>query len=438
MTHPNPVEIIKKKRDGKRLSKKELQYFISSAAKGEIPDYQVAAFLMATFFKGMSSQETAEFTEAMIDSGKRIQFPKSSQGKYVDKHSTGGIGDKVSLILAPLVASLGIKVPMVAGRGLGHTGGTLDKLESMKSFRVGLTIQEFQHQISNLGVAIMGQTSEFVPADKLLYSLRDVTATVESVPLITASILSKKVAEGISGLVLDLKVGTGAFMQTLAQAQTLAKSLVNTGRSLGIQVKTVITDMNQPLGFAIGNALEVQECIDVLACKPSRYTGKAPEDLIQLTLTLASHMIVLAGHSKSLVVAEKLANEALQSGRAYQYFKNLCSAQGAKSTEVEIAPFQMKVLAPRSGFISKIDGRSLGETIIELGGGRRAASDKIDHAVGLVVPVKLGDKVRKGDVIATIFAQTSNQAENVSLLVSKSFTLTSKKTSHGPLIKKVF
>jgi pyrimidine-nucleoside phosphorylase len=264
----NPVEVIRRKRDGLALSTEEISAFVSGAAKGAIPEYQTAAFLMATFFQGMAPEETVALTRAMIESGRTVAF---SDGKpKIDKHSTGGVGDKVSIVLAPLVAALGVDVPMVSGRGLGHTGGTLDKLESIPGFRVMISIEEFTALIAKHGLAMMGQTSDFVPADKLLYALRDVTATVECIPLITASILSKKVAEGISGLVLDIKVGSGAFMKTQKDAERLAKSLVSVGTKLGLRVRAVLTDMSQPLGLAVGHAVEIIECLDVLGSRRAR------------------------------------------------------------------------------------------------------------------------------------------------------------------------
>lgn len=396
----SPVEIIRKKRDGQALSENDIQTFISGAAKNAIPDYQVTAWLMATYFQGMTFDETCALTKAMIDSGRKVQFEDTSP--KVDKHSTGGVGDKVSLILAPLVASLGVDVPMVSGRGLGHTGGTLDKLESIPGFRVNISIDEFVALVRNHGLAMMGQTADFVPADKLLYALRDVTGTVECIPLITASILSKKVAEGISGLVLDIKVGTGAFMKTLKDAERLARALVGVGSKLNLKVRAVLTDMNQPLGFAIGHSLEVLECIEIMR-------GKGPADLRNVTIELAAHMLILGKKATSIAAARAMARKALQNGTALAKFREMCQAQGAKVDVVEhpealqLSRHAITFNAPRMGIISRVNGEGLGLLLMRMGGGRQKRTDVIDYGVGFQLHAKLGSKVRKAAPIATIY-----------------------------------
>ncbi|MBI3542677.1 MAG: thymidine phosphorylase, partial [Deltaproteobacteria bacterium] len=396
----NPVEVIRRKRDGFALAPEEIEAFVSGSVKGLIPEYQTTAFLMATFFQGMSLDETVALTRAMIESGRRVSF---TDGKpKIDKHSTGGVGDKVSLILAPLVAALGVDVPMVSGRGLGHTGGTLDKLESIQGFRVRIKIEEFTSLVARHGLAMMGQTDDFVPADKLLYALRDVTATVECIPLITASILSKKVAEGISGLILDIKVGSGAFMKTQKDAERLAKSLVAVGSKLGLRIRAVLTDMSQPLGAAVGHANEVLECLDVLR-------GKGPADLRDCTVELAAHMLILGEKATSISAARAMAKKALQNGSALEKFAEMCKAQGATVDVVKnpaallLSSHVVDVPAPKTGCVSKIDGQALGMLLVRMGGGRQKTSDAIDHAVGFRLEAKLGSQVDKGESLAKIY-----------------------------------
>ncbi|MEW6056885.1 MAG: thymidine phosphorylase [Bdellovibrionota bacterium] len=396
----NPVEVIRRKRDGLRLEAPEIEAFIDGAVKGTIPEYQTTAFLMATYFRGMDFEETCALTRAMIESGKKIVF--HDKKPKIDKHSTGGVGDKVSLILAPLVACLGVDVPMVSGRGLGHTGGTLDKLESIPGFRVRLGLEEFTSLVSNHGLAMMGQTDNFVPADKLLYALRDVTATVECIPLITASILSKKVAEGISGLVLDIKVGSGAFMKTQKDAEKLARSLVSVGTKLGLKVRALLTDMNQPLGMAVGHSLEVLECLEVLK-------GDGPSDLKELTIELAAYMLMLGEKSSSISAARTMARKALQNGSALEKFREMCRVQGstvdpvAAPETLRVSKHALQVSASKSGCIAKIDTQELGMLLVRMGGGRQKTSDSVDHTVGIRMQVKLGATVSKGDKLATLY-----------------------------------
>ena len=436
----NPVEVIRRKRDGLCLEANEIEAFVKGAVDGSIPEYQTTAFLMATYFQGMDLDETTALTRAMIASGRRVEL-KGDKIK-LDKHSTGGVGDKVSLILAPLVAALGVDVPMVSGRGLGHTGGTLDKLESIPGFRVRLKIDEFIDLTAKHGMAMMGQTADFVPADKLLYSLRDVTATVECIPLITASILSKKVAEGISGLILDIKVGTGAFMKTQKDAEKLAKWLVAVGKRLGLRVRAVLTDMNQPLGLGVGHTLEVLECLEVLR-------GKGPTDLKDITIELAAHMLILGDKSSSIAAARAMARKALTNGTAEAKFVEMCKAQGAtvdvtKHPEALTVSAQKSVFnAPRAGFISKIDGQSMGMLLVRMGGGRQKASDTIDYSVGFKLHEKLGAKISKGDPLVTVYynpdrlKQSDMVIDDVMKWLAQTYMISGTKPKPTSLIKKV-
>ena len=409
----NPVSVIQRKRDGFGLPEEDIRAFVAGAVKGDIPTYQVSAFLMATYFSDMDIAETATLTRAMIESGQTLHFRERNDGGcYVDKHSTGGIGDKVSLILAPLAAAMGLKVPMVAGRGLGHTGGTLDKLESIPGFSVKPPLQTFINQVERVGCAIMGQSDDFVPADKIFYALRDVTATIECVPLITASILSKKAAEGISGLVMDIKVGPGAFMKTLGEGQALARSLHRVGKELGIKVRTLLTDMSQPLGYAVGNSLEVLECMDLLAQmaggkRVEHPAAKLPppalsSDLRDLCIELTAQMAVAGNCVSSLSAARILARKALADGRALAKFREMVACQGGREDLFEkpallpISSKTIEIAAHRAGVVSRIDALALGRLVVDIGGGRHKAEDTIDPAVGVVIYAKVGMAVKKG------------------------------------------
>ncbi|MGE4233601.1 MAG: thymidine phosphorylase [Bacteriovoracia bacterium] len=432
----NAIEIIRKKREKKILTEMDLSEFIRDICRGEIPDYQISSWLMAVFLNGMNLDETASLSQLMTNSGKRVKFSNSKP--KVDKHSTGGVGDKVSIILAPLVASLGVDCPMVSGRGLGHTGGTTDKLESIPGFRTSLKLEEFASIVEKIGVCMMTQTQELAPADKILYAIRDVTATVESIPLITASILSKKVAEGITGLVLDIKTGNGAFMKTQRDAEALAKSLTKVGKKMGLKIRALITDMNQPLGNTIGNTIEINECIDVL-------NGEGPADLKEITIELAAHMAVLGEKFSSLSAARNVAKKNLNNGLAFQVFQKMCKAQGSqftfssKESKLPIAKEIYTFFAPKSGTLSKIDTEAVGNFLVELGGGRKKLSDKIDHTVGMRIHAKLGDSVKKGAPLLTIYA---NNFENTwKKTIEGLFTVTAQKPktvlSSFKLIKKV-
>jgi len=436
----NPVEVVRKKRDGIALDKEEILEFIRGAVSGTIPEYQVSAWLMATYFQGMALDETQALTEAMIASGRRVTFTDAHP--KVDKHSTGGVGDKVSIILAPLVASLGVHVPMVAGRGLAHTGGTLDKLESIPGFSVSLSIEKFIEQVQTCGTAIMGQSKDFVPADKLLYALRDVTATVECVPLITASILSKKAAEGISGLVLDLKVGNGAFMKSQKDAERLARSIVAVGKGLGLKVRVLITDMNQPLGLTAGHSIEILECIEVLS-------GNGPSDLRDLTIELASHMLILAGKCSALSAARTMSKRALQNGTALEKFKEMCKHQGASKDPIAnpecmtLSPHTATIPAPKKGHVSKINTEALGLLLAATGGGRQKVTDTIDKSVGLRLHTKIGDTVNKGDPLMTVYYNPEKlttsgiDLTDFSIQLAQCYSITASRVSSPKLIKKV-
>jgi pyrimidine-nucleoside phosphorylase len=395
--------LIQHKRDGRALSSAAWRMLIEKYTAGEVPDYQMSALLMAVLFRGLTGEELAALTDAMLESGDRLQF--DGLGRPVaDKHSTGGIGDKVSLLLAPMVASTGVAVPMMSGRGLGHTGGTLDKLESIPGFRTGLSLREAKDQVERIGCALLGQTPEIAPADKKLYALRDVTATVESIPLISASIMSKKLAEGLNGLVLDVKTGTGAFLPEQTQALELAQTMIGLGSVRGCPTVALLTAMDRPLGRACGNGLEVEEAIAGLR-------GEGPPDLMEVTYALAVEMLLLVGAAADACEARRRLEETVSSGRALEKLGEIIAAQGGdrrvlddparlpQAQEVEI------YRAPRDGVVSHVEPRRIGLAILELGGGRRTIEDEIDPAVGFVIPVKPGDRVRTGDPLASVFAR---------------------------------
>jgi pyrimidine-nucleoside phosphorylase len=391
-------EIIAKKRDGLELSEEEIKWFIQGLLAGKVADYQMSALLMAIYLNGFSSKETASLTDVMLYSGKTLNF---NAQHVVDKHSTGGIGDKTSFILAPLAAACGVRVPMIAGRGLGHTGGTVDKVEAIPGFKTTLSLEEFQKTLEKEGLVLIGQTGEIAPADKIIYGLRDVTATIESIPLITASIMSKKLAEGAQGIVMDIKVGNGAFMRNKAQARKLATSIRNTGLRFNRNMMTVISDMNQPLGNAVGNSLEIIESIETLK-------GKGPKDLTDLSLHLAGGMVHLSGLAKTHSAGIRKAREALKSGKALQVFKEMIKRQGGDEKVIDdygilpLANHHHVVAASRNGYIKKMEATQIGLHVVQLGGGRQKASDKIDFGVGLTFHKKIGDRVKEGEPILTI------------------------------------
>ncbi|MGK5082341.1 thymidine phosphorylase [Bdellovibrionota bacterium FG-1] len=406
----SPAWVIQKKRDGQELDPVEIQEFIHGVTTGEIPDYQATAFLMAVFFKGMTAAETSALTQAMLKSGEHYSL-SAVKGPKVDKHSTGGVGDKVSIILAPLAAACGIKVPMMAGRGLGHSGGTLDKMEAISGFEVQVPFPRFVEILQSVGCAIIGQSAKIAPADKKLYALRDVTATVECIPLIVASILSKKIAEGTDALILDVKVGNGAFMKTRDQARKLAQALTRCAKKLGLPCRAILTNMDQPLGRSVGNALEVAECIAVL--RNEKYGQLCCSDLKELTIQLCAQMLVLGKVSKNIAEARKLTITRLADGSAWKCFEAMVKAQGGDLSQIQnpkllpTAPLQLEWKAKKRGYISKMNTETIGRILIELGGGRKKATDHVDHAVGLVLSRKLGARVAIGDTIAIIHAPES-------------------------------
>jgi pyrimidine-nucleoside phosphorylase len=409
------VDIVRKKRDGLALSPAEIDTFVRGVTDRSWPDYQTAALLMAICLRGMTADETSCLTRAMVHSGEKLDL-SDVPGPKVDKHSTGGVGDKTSLVVAPLAAACGVIVPMMSGRGLGHSGGTLDKLEAIPGFRVGLSLAEFRTALRTVGCALIGQTSEIAPADRLLYALRDVTATVESIPLITASILSKKVAEGIDALVLDVKCGKGAFMKTPAGARALAESLVATGQGNGLRTRALLTAMNVPLGRAVGNALEVRECLATLR-------GEGPRDLEALSITLAAHMLVLGRIADVLPAAEAAVRQALYSGRGLEKFRAIVAGQGGDPravddpTRLPTAPLQAIVRAERSGYVADVDAEQVGRATMLLGAGRDRVDDVIDPSVGVLMQAHRGEYVRAGGALVEVhYGSEARLAEALAML----------------------
>lgn len=417
----NPSHIIAKKRDGHPLSREEIGHFIRGFARGEIPDYQMSALAMAIYIRGMSADETAALTDAMLASGQRL--PARPR---VDKHSTGGIGDKTSLVLAPLLASCGLTVPMISGRGLGATGGTLDKLESIPGFRTDLTLSEIHEQTERIGCVITGASAEIAPADKKLYALRDVTATVPSIPLITASIMSKKLAESLDALVLDVKFGSGAFMKSLDDARALARSLVDTGLRMGVRTSALLTDMNQPLGRMAGNLVEVHEALAVLH-------GRGPADVWDCTRELAAELLVLSFQAADHPAARDLIDQKIGSGDALAKFRELVAAQGGNLDALPQLNAGHAIAADRSGFVLSINTERLGHTIIELGGGRKVMTDSIDHAAGLEMCVKIGDHVEAGQPLVRAFGD-AHKLDAVRETIAGAFAFSDQPVPPLPLI----
>ena len=400
------VDIIEKKRDGQELTTAEINFFIEGYTKGENPDYQASALAMAIYFQDMNDRERADLTRAMVESGDTIDL-SAIDGVKVDKHSTGGVGDTTTLVLAPLVASLGVPVAKMSGRGLGHTGGTIDKLESIAGFHVELTREQFIDLVNRDKVAVIGQSGNLTPADKKLYALRDVTGTVNSIPLIASSIMSKKIAAGADAIVLDVKTGDGAFMKTQEDAEELAHAMVRIGNHVGRKTIAIISDMSQPLGFAIGNALEVKEAIETLQ-------GKGPKDLTELVLTLGSQMVILAGKAKTSEEAKEMLLDAIHSGKALAKFKEFLANQGGDAsivddlTKLPQAKYKIELPAKQSGYISRMVADEIGVASMILGAGRATKEDVIDLAVGLVLHKKVGDKVEEGESILTIYSNREN------------------------------
>ncbi|MGD9909611.1 MAG: pyrimidine-nucleoside phosphorylase [Candidatus Izemoplasmatales bacterium] len=425
------VDLIEKKRDSHIHTEEEIKFIIDGYVKGEIPDYQISAWLMAVFFQGMSDEEAFFLTKAMLYSGETIDL-SGILGIKVDKHSTGGVGDKTTLILGPLVASCGVKVAKLSGRGLGHTGGTLDKLESIDGCHIGLSENEFIDQVNKIGIAVAGQTGEIVPADKLLYALRDVTATVESIPLIASSIISKKLASGADVICLDVKIGDGAFMKTIEDAKELSRIMVSIGESFGKKVTAFITGMDQPLGFAVGNRLEVKEAIETLG-------GHGPSDLETLCIEIASYMIYYADKTSTLEEAKSLAFEKLHNGEALAKFYEFIAAQGGHIDDLdtfievkEVYPY----LAKKEGYIKEIKALNIGLTSMKLGGGRKTKEDTIDPMVGIVLNKKVADFVKKGDTLALIYMNTPKTDEIIATL-DEAFEIVDYETEAAPIIYEV-
>lgn len=408
------VDVIDHKRNGSALKREEIKAFVDGYTEGRIPDYQASALLMAIYFNGMTDEEQSELTMQMLNSGDKLDLT-DIEGIKVDKHSTGGVGDKTSIPLAPMIAALDIPIPMISGRGLGHTGGTLDKLEAIPGFKVEISEEDFKQQIKDIKLAIIGATGNVAPADKKIYALRDVTDTVDSIPLIAGSIMSKKIASGTDALVLDVKTGSGAFMKKEQDAIDLANALVKIGKNVGMNCMALISDMNQPLGNMIGNALEIQESIDILK-------GKGPEDITDLVLTLGSQMVILAKKAKSLKQARQMLENVIQDGSTLKTFRQMIIAQGGdprvidNPTIMPQAKYKFELPAKRDGFVTEMTADEIGIAAMLLGGGRQSKEDIIDYAVGIELHKKIGDQVNKGESLLTIYSNTDD-VENIEQLL---------------------
>jgi pyrimidine-nucleoside phosphorylase len=430
------IDVIRKKRDGGELSTSEIESLVNAYTSGEIPDYQVSAWLMAVVLRGMTRAETAALTDAMLHSGEVLDL-SSLPARKVDKHSTGGVGDKTSLVLAPLAAAAGVVVPMISGRGLGHTGGTLDKLESIPGFNVNLSVAEFRRVLETCGCAMIGQTAEIAPADRKLYALRDVTGTVESPYLICASIMSKKLAEGIDGLVLDVKTGSGAFMKSDKDAAFLAEIMVETGERMGKQMVALITDMDQPLGRMIGNSLEVIEAVEILR-------GEGPEDLRQLCVELGAWMLLLGGISSTVAEGKNLSEKLIASGQALEKFRRMVELQGGDPRAIDDlkklpqAQQTMTLTSPKAGYLASLQCEDVGIACVILGGGRERKEDSVDPAVGITLHKKVGDAVSANEPLATIYYNAESRAARARQLLEQSYRITdSLLREKRPLIHRV-
>src|SRR3954464_7313440 len=429
------VDLIHRKRDGEELSPEELQFLVDGYTRGEIPEYQMSSFLMATYFSGMTDREVGRLTECMLRSGETVDMT-GVPGIKVDKHSTGGVGDKTSFIVAPLAAAAGVIVPMISGRALGHTGGTLDKLESIPGFRTNLSLEEFRAQLVQHGLAFIGQTPEVAPADNRFYALRDATATVESIPLIASSIMSKKLAIGLDALVLDVKVGSGGFMKRQVDARRLAQMMVGIGRRADKHVQALITDMNQPLGYAIGNALEVMEVSQTLQ-------NAGPADLTRLSLELAARMIFLGKLAQSLDEARETAQARLLDGSGYQKFKDVITAQGGNPQVLDRfdllpnATGAQEITTTRGGYISGIDAALIGQASSMIGAGRDTKEDTIDPAVGVILEVKVGQKIDPGSILCRIYHTSDERLEDAAELVEDAFKISQQPVDERDLILEV-
>jgi pyrimidine-nucleoside phosphorylase/thymidine phosphorylase len=435
-----PQDVIRKKRDGKNLSREEIGFFIDGVTSGKIADYQISALLMAIYLNGMSDEEQQALTEAMLNSGNILDFSDIPKPK-ADKHSTGGVGDKTSLIIAPLVAACGVCVPMISGRGLGHTGGTLDKLESIPGYRVDLSTAEFRKTLEDVGYAMAGQTAELAPADKKMYALRDATSTVEAIPLIVASIISKKGAAGLEAMVIDVKVGNGAFMREETRARALAHALVTTGNSCGIKTRALLTDMNQPLGRAVGNSVEVEECINLLRGDISE--GAKP--VLDLSIELSAHMLFLANVEQSVEAARVRVQKALDSGAGLECLRKNVVAQGgdprvcdAPQDVLPLVKDSLTVKSRRSGYIKSIDTTEIGHTIAAIGGGRVRIEDIIDPTVGFIAEHKIGDHVNEGEAIGVVYCADKAKAEEAVQRIQAAYELAEEPvTDLQKLVKEV-
>src|SRR5882757_7930056 len=429
------VDLIRKKRDSGEHSREEIDFLISGYTRGEIPDYQISAWLMATWIRGLSGAEIASLTEAMLRSGEVIAFPELP-GKKVDKHSTGGVGDKTSLVLAPIVAAGGLYIPMISGRGLGHTGGTLDKLESIPGFNTSLSLQQFRNVLGKCGMALIGQTAEIAPADKKIYALRDVTSTVENIGLICASIMSKKMAEGIDALVLDVKTGSGAFMRKEEDSVALAEVMVDTAKRMGKKCVALITDMGQPLGRFAGHSNEVIESIEILK-------GRGATDLRELSLELSAWMFFLGERAKTLDEGRALANEIVSSGRALDKFRECIRLQGGNPSVIDdpsLLPAprsRLEVKSPSSGFIADINCLNLGIALAMLGGGREKKEQNVDHGVGLEFHKRIGDSIKAGETLVTIAYNADAQLHAAQKMIEACYQIGDKKPPARPLIGRI-
>ncbi|MGF0039823.1 pyrimidine-nucleoside phosphorylase [Peptoniphilaceae bacterium SGI.131] len=423
------VDIIIKKRDGYELSKEEIDFFIKGITEGSIKDYQASALLMAIYFEGMTSEETTNLTMAMVNSGELIDL-SSIEGKTVDKHSTGGVGDKTTLIVGPLVAAAGAKVAKMSGRGLGHTGGTIDKLESYPDYKINIPREDFIKQVNDINIALIGQSGNITPADKILYALRDVTGTVESIPLIASSIMSKKIAAGTDVIVLDVKVGDGAFMKTVEDARRLAGEMVKIGNNLNRKTVALLTNMDEPLGYKIGNCLEVEEVIDSLK-------GKGPEDLVELSLQIGEYMLYFGGYAQTKEQAREMLEEVLESGKALEKFYQLIEAQGAsREYKLDIAEDRIPVYTAKTGYVKRIKAEELGTAAMLLGAGRASKEDKIDYSVGIEICAKVGDYVSPDIPIAYMYSRGKDEDRAKELLLD-AYEITDIKVKKPALVYEI-
>jgi pyrimidine-nucleoside phosphorylase len=435
----NPQDVIRRKRDGGELSPAEIEFFARGVVSGAFADYQATALLMAIYWRGMTDTEQGALTQAMLRSGTLLDFADVDKPK-ADKHSTGGVGDKTSLLIAPLVAACDVAVPMISGRGLGHTGGTLDKLEAIPGYRVRLSVEEFRAILQEVGFAMMGQTAEIAPADRKLYALRDATATVEAIPLIVASIMSKKLAAGLDVLVLDVKTGTGAFMREEEKARALARALVATGNGAGVRTEALLTDMNQPLGRAVGHALEVVECLELL--RGGGHSRARP--VLELSLELSARMVALAGRADSIEAARARVRGALESGAALERFRANVAAQGGDARVCD-EPARLllsglravKVESPRAGFVRQVDAAEIGFAVAGIGGGRTRVEDEIDAAVGFLADAGIGDEVKPGDALGVLYCRDEAQAREAAPRIQRAYQIGDEAPPTLELIKEV-